>query len=124
MTRTPVAERLLRASEKHSLDPDVEVDWTAPLDPALPAVPLHRVSLNGIPLWEAMTHEQRVQLSWHEFASTARVGLWFEVCLMQALLRWSYDRDVAQPHVQYALTEVGDEIPHCGCPAAISLRRG
>ena len=110
--REGVAMRLLRGSEHHSLDPLVEVDWAQPLDPALPAMPLERVSLHGTALWDELSPEQRVQLSWHEFASTASVGLWFELCLMQALLRYAYDRDPGSAHVQYALTEVGDETRH------------
>ncbi len=107
-----VAGRLLRSSARLSYDPATDVDWSAPLDPALPAMPLERVSLYGTGLWEGMTEHQRVQLSWHEFASIASVGLWFELCLMQALLRHSYDQDPHAPHAQYALTEVGDETRH------------
>lgn len=107
-----VAARLLRSSERLSFDPEHDVDWDTPLDPTLPAMPLHRVSLYGTPLWEQMTQQQRVQLSWHELASVSSVGLWFELCLMQALLRHAYDQDPHTPHAQYALTEVGDETRH------------
>lgn len=110
--REVVAARLLRGSQSTSHDPLTEVDWLAPLDPELPALPLHRVSLYGTSLWDRLTPAQQVQLSWHEFASTAAVGLWFEMCLMQALLRYAYDRDPATAHVQYCLTEIGDETRH------------
>jgi hypothetical protein len=112
LDREQVATRLLRRSAVDSHDPLTEIDWDAPLDPSLPALPLHRVSLYGTPLWEQMTPEQRVQLSWHEFASISSVGLWFELILMQALLRYAYDQDPHQAHAQYALTEVGDETRH------------
>ena len=111
-SRDEVADRLLRSSERVSLDPATEVDWATPLDPDLPAMPLHRVSLHGSPLWERLDHRQRVALSWHELASISSVGLWFELILMQALLRYAYDRDPQTPHLQYALTEVGDETRH------------
>jgi hypothetical protein len=110
--RETVATRLLRASERNSLDPTTEIDWDAPLDPDLFAVPEHRVSLYGTPLWDQMPHRQRVLLSWHEFASVASVGLWFEIILMQALLRYAYDQDPHTAHVQYCLTEIGDETRH------------
>lgn len=45
--RDVVATRPLRRSAVDSHDPVSEIDWDAPLDPALPAVPLHRVSLYG-----------------------------------------------------------------------------
>jgi hypothetical protein len=110
--RETVASRLLRASAARSCDPRTEIDWDAALDPALPAVPEHRVSLYGTRLWAEMTEQQRVRLSWHEFASISSVGLWFELILMQALLRYAYDQDPHTRHVQYALTEIGDETRH------------
>ena len=110
--RDVVATRLLRRSAVDSHDPAAEIDWDAPLDPTLPAMPLHRVSLYGTALWEDMPEAQRVQLSWHELASCMSVGLWFEIILMQALLRYAYDRDPHRAHTQYALTEVGDETRH------------
>lgn len=110
--RDHVATRLLRASERLFHDPITEIDWDQPLDPTLFAIPEHRVSLYGTELWRQMPHEQRVQLSWHEFASISSVGLWFELILMQSLLRYAYDQDPASPHVQYCLTEIGDETRH------------
>ena len=112
MDRDVVATRLLRRSAVDSHDPVAEIDWDAPLDRTLPAMPLHRVSLYGTELWEGMSEDQRVQLSWHELASCMSVGLWFEIILMQALLRYAYDRNPHEPHTQYALTEVGDETRH------------
>jgi hypothetical protein len=57
----------------------------------------------------------------------ASIGIWFEVILMQMLLRHAYDRDPQSAHVQYALTEIADECRHSvmfarmtetlGCPA-------
>lgn len=110
--RERVAARLLRSSERHSYDPLVDLDWAAPLDPTVPAMPLHRVSLYGTPLWDTLDDERRVQLSWHEWASITSVGLWFEVILMQGLLRYVYDRNPHTAHAQYALTEIGDETRH------------
>ena len=48
----------------------------------------------------------------HEFASISSVGLWFEIILMQGLLRYAYDQDPGSAHVHYALTEIGDETRH------------
>jgi hypothetical protein len=110
--REKVATRLLRASERLSYDPVTAIDWDQPLDRTLFALPEHRLSLYGTALWEQMPHEQRVQLSWHEFASISSVGLWFEIILMQGLLRYAYDQDPGSAHVQYALTEIGDETRH------------
>jgi hypothetical protein len=110
--REKVADRLLRSSALLSYDPLTEIDWEVPLDPTLFAIPEHRISLYGTPLYRELPEEQRIQLSWHEFASVSSVGLWFELILMQGLLRYAYDQDPHSSHVQYALTEVGDETRH------------
>ena len=71
-----------------------------------------RMSLYGTHLWEALSEEQRIELSQHEAASLASVGLWFELMLMQMMLRDLYDDDPTGAHMQYALTEVADECRH------------
>lgn len=121
------ASRLLKASVQHSYDPAVDIDWDAPLVDGLYYAPPERLSLYGTDLWDAMSEEQRVELSKHEVASIASVGLWFELILMQFLVREIYDQDPLTKHVQYGLTEIGDETRHSimfarmiekfGCPA-------
>ncbi|MDQ6846502.1 MAG: diiron oxygenase [Candidatus Dormibacteraeota bacterium] len=125
--REATAQRLLRASVQKSFDPEVDVDWEQPLVDGLFYMPEHRVSLYGTPLWERMSHAQRVDLSRHEIASTASVGIWFELILLQLLARHVYDLPATSDHVRYALVEIGDECRHSvmfsrmieklGCPA-------
>ena len=110
--REATAQRLLRSSLEHSYEPNLDIDWDAPLAPDLYGMPAHRVSLYGTELWDGLTEEQRITLSIHEVCSIARVGLWFEIILMQMLLRYAYDRDPRTGHVQYALTEIADECRH------------
>ncbi|OKJ15652.1 AurF N-oxygenase family protein [Kitasatospora sp. CB01950] len=106
------AARLLRASAKHSYDPLTEVDWTAPVDPDHYALPAHRVTLYGTPLWERLDERRRAQLSVHQLASTTAAGIWFELVLMEGLIRHVYTNDLTTGHAQYALTEVADECRH------------
>jgi hypothetical protein len=110
--RRRTAERLLASSAKVSFDPLTEVDWASPPVPGRYYSPAHNLSLYGTPLWEALTEEQRIELSKHEVASIASVGIWFEEILMQMLLRHAFDRDPTSAHVQYALTEIADECRH------------
>ncbi|HET7530662.1 MAG TPA: diiron oxygenase [Mycobacteriales bacterium] len=110
--RELTASRLLTASAQHSFDPATEVDWDAPLQPGLWFLPEKRVSLYGTPLWEQMSPEQRIELSKHEIASAASVGIWFEVILMGLLARHIYDEDLTSRHVHYAFTEIADECRH------------
>ncbi|MFC9328199.1 diiron oxygenase [Kitasatospora sp. NPDC057015] len=106
------AERLLRVSARHSHDPLTEIDWDAPQDPDRFAIPPHRVSLYGTPLWDSMTHRQQARLSGYELASTISAGIWFELVLMEGLVRHVYESDLTTKHAQYALTEVADECRH------------
>jgi hypothetical protein len=100
--REDIAQRLLRSSAKASYDPRCEIDWDRSVDPDRYAIPPHRVSLYGTPLWDQLTEAQRKELSRQEVASTAGVGIWFEAILMQMLIRHAYDRDPTTSHVQYS----------------------
>jgi hypothetical protein len=106
------ADRLLRASAEHSYDPDVEIDWDAPLADDLYFVPPHRSSLYGTSLWEGLTEQQRITLTRHEASSIAGLGIWFETILMQLLIRAYYHQNPTTAKSQYALTEVADECRH------------
>src|SRR5437763_12066734 len=106
------AERLLRASAEHSYDPLTEIDWDRPLAGDLFYVPPHRSTLWGTPLWDQLSHEQRVALTRYEVASLAGMGIWFEQILIQMLIRYTYDRDPRTRHIQYAWTEIADECRH------------
>ncbi|HEY0530068.1 MAG TPA: diiron oxygenase [Actinoplanes sp.] len=106
------ADRLLRASAEHSYDPDVEIDWDAPLADDLYFVPPHRSSLYGTDLWDGLTEQQRITLTRHEASSIAGLGIWFETILMQLLIRAYYHQDPTAAASQYALTEVADECRH------------
>lgn len=107
--REQVAERLLDSSAKHSFDPDKELDWDAPFEEGKWFWPPELVSLYDTPLWRRMSEEQRIALSRHEAAALASLGIWFEIILMQLLVRHIYDKAATSAHVRYALTEIEDE---------------
>ena len=122
--REKTAARLLASSSRNSYDPDLDIDWDAPDVPGLPQMQLHRLTLFGTPLWDAMSEQQRLTLATHQMVSITRVGLWFEVLLMGMLTSHAYDRDPASLHTQYALTEVGDETRHSIMFARFAARYG
>ncbi|MCU1682101.1 MAG: hypothetical protein JWQ81_2840 [Amycolatopsis sp.] len=122
--RDKTAERLLKSSANKFYDPDVDIDWAAPLVDGLHFIPEKRSSLYGTPLWDKLTPEQRIELGKHEVASIATTGLWFEILLMQMLLKDVYDQDPTSAHAQYALTEVADECRHSTMFARMSARIG
>ncbi|MGH3366364.1 MAG: AurF N-oxygenase family protein, partial [Nocardioidaceae bacterium] len=123
----PVSDRLLQSTARHSYDPVVDIDWEAPLADGLWFMQPERMSLYGTPMWDGLSEEQRIELSRHEVASISSVGLWFELILMQMMVRDLYDEDPRSARMHYALTEVADECRHslmfgkaidrCGTPA-------
>jgi hypothetical protein len=110
--REKTADRLLKSSANKFYDPEVDIDWAAPLPENLPYQPEHRCSLYGTHLWDRLSEEQRLELGKHELASIASNGIFFEVLLMQLLLKEVYKADPTTRHAQYALTEIADECRH------------
>src|SRR5262245_10318884 len=110
--RDVTAERLLDSSMRNSYDPDVDIDWDAPLVEGKGFMPEERVSLYGTPMWDRLSSDQRLELAKHEIGSITSVGLWTEIVLMQLLARYAADLDPRSPHTHYALTEIGDETRH------------
>lgn len=106
------AARLMKASAENSYDPETEVDWDAAPTPGLLYCPETQCSLYGTPLWDAMTLEERMEFSKHQVASLAAVGIWFEIILMQMLIRRSYDQKPTSDHMRYGLVEIADECRH------------
>ncbi|MFH9179017.1 diiron oxygenase [Streptomyces albogriseolus] len=122
--REAVALRLLESSAKHSFDPDEELDWAAPFEDGKWFWPPELVSLYGTPLWRRMSEEQRLLLSRHEAAALASLGIWFELILMQLLVRHIYDKSATSAHVRYALTEIEDECRHSKMFARVIAHSG
>jgi hypothetical protein len=110
--RQGLSTRLLNSAAKKSYDPVVDIDWTAPIPDGLYGLSPEWSTLYGTPLWDSLTEEQRITLTIHEYCSISGVGIWFECMLMQLVLRDIYGDDPAQPHVQWALTEIADECRH------------
>jgi hypothetical protein len=110
--RQEMSRRLLGSAAKRSYDPVVDIDWAAPIPADLYGLSPEWSTLYGTPLWDSLDHEQRVTLTIHEYCSISGVGIWFECLLMQLMLRDIYGDDPAQPHVQWALTEIADECRH------------
>ncbi len=113
MTLTaPLSHRLLNSSARQSYDVEVDIDWAAaPVEGRYWMQP-ERLSLYGTRTWDRLSEQQRIELSRHEVASIASVGLWFEIVLMQMLLREVYNSDPRAARTHYALTEIGDETRH------------
>lgn len=107
-----VSARLLGSVARLAYDPATEVDWDAPLDPALHGVNPQWCTLYGTATWAQMTSQQRVTLTRHEVCSIMSTGIWFEMILQQMVLRDQYCQDSASSDFRFALTEIADECRH------------
>ncbi|HET6392633.1 MAG TPA: diiron oxygenase [Blastococcus sp.] len=112
LDRQALSARLLGSAAKKSYDPVVDIDWAAPVPGHLYGLSPEWSTLYATPLWDRLDEEQRITLTIHEYCSISGVGIWFECLLMQLVLRDIYGEDPAQPHVQWALTEIADECRH------------
>ena len=115
MTKTDqerVADRLLRSTATRAYDPDVDIDWSAPLVPGKRYVLPHRCSLFGTELFDQLTPEQQIELGKHEVVSVASTGIFLEAVLMRMLAKVAYLGDPMSSHIQYALAELGEETRH------------
>jgi P-aminobenzoate N-oxygenase AurF len=110
--RERIAERLLRSTAARSYDPDLDIDWSAPMVPGKWFLPEHRCSLYGTEMYARLSPEQRRELSKHEAASVAGAGIWLEFVLLRLLAKQAYQGDPASRHVQYALAEMAEECRH------------
>ena len=110
--RARTAERLLASAARVSFDPQVDIEWDAAPVPGLWYGPPERSTLYGTDLWRRMSEEQRIELTKHEVASIASVGIWFETILTQMLVRSLYDRSMTDAHARFAFTEIADECRH------------
>src|SRR5262249_5163253 len=106
------ADRLLRSTAARSYDPEVDIDWSAPLADGLRYLPDRRCTLYGTPLWDRLTPAQRIELGKHEAASVASVGIWLEFTLLRMLAKVAYTGDPGTSRVQYALAEMAEECRH------------
>lgn len=106
------ARVLVNSSASHSYDPDVDIDWDAPLEPGKWFLPERFCTLAGTPLWNSLDQDQRIRCSREELASSLATGVWTEHMLLQMVSRYVYDKPVTLPTVHFALTEVADECRH------------
>jgi hypothetical protein len=118
------AERLLRSTAARAYDPELDIDWDAPLVEDAPFMRLERCSLYGTALWDGLTGQQRLTLSRHEAASVAGVGLWFEHILIRMLAKLAYNGDPTSARIQYALAEIAEECRHSTMFARMIGRMG
>ena len=106
------AERLLRSTAARAYDPDLDIDWNAPLVEDAPFIKPERSSLYGTDIWERLTEQERVTLTRHEAASVMSVGVWFEEILIRMLAKIAYEGDPTSQRVQYAFAEIAEECRH------------
>ncbi|AKC37306.1 P-aminobenzoate N-oxygenase AurF [Mycolicibacterium phlei] len=118
------AERRLKASAEKSYDPEIDIDWDAPIDPDRPWVSEQRVSLDGTGLWEKLTREQQIEFGRQQFGSILILGIWFETALAVFLYRDLMVSPVTDSRSRYLLTEIGEETRHSAMFARLVEKMG
>ncbi|AHH15456.1 P-aminobenzoate N-oxygenase AurF-like protein [Nocardia nova SH22a] len=111
-TQPRKSQKLMTASVINSYDPNVDIDWDAPLVEGKWFLSERFCSLAGTDLWDSLTFEQKVICSREELAGSLGSGVWTEHMLLALVSRYVYDRPITDPDVQFALTEIADECRH------------
>ena len=107
------ANQLIAASERLTLDPFTDVDWSIEVaDDSQYHLPPEKLPLFGTWQWDSMTEQERRTYSRHECAAVCAAGIWFENKLMQIVLRHLAQMPVTDPAHRYLLIEVADECRH------------
>ena len=107
------ANQLIAASERLTLDPFTDVDWSIEVaDDSRYHLPPEKLPLFGTRQWDSMTEQGRRTYSRHECAAVCAAGIWFENKLMQIVLRHLAHMPVTDPVHRYLLIEVADECRH------------
>lgn len=104
--------QLIASSERMTLDPFIEVDWSIAIDDSAYHLPPEWLPLYGTAIWDAMDDHARIVYSRHECAALFGAGIWFENQLMQLVLQHLVDVPVTSPAHRYLLIEVADECRH------------
>jgi hypothetical protein len=104
--------KLIAASERMTLDPFTEVDWSVPIDDSAYHLPPEWLPLYGTTAWEAMSEPERIAYSRHEHSALSAAGIYFENQLMQQVLRHLLEVPVTSPAHRYLLVEIADECRH------------
>jgi P-aminobenzoate N-oxygenase AurF len=81
------SHQLVAASERTTLDPFRDIDWSIPIDDSAMHLPPETLPLYGTEIWDSMSDAGRIAYSRHECAALCGAGIWFENVLMQAVLR-------------------------------------
>lgn len=107
------ATQLIAASERLSLDPFRDIDWSIDVrDDSMFHLPPNKLPLFATAQWDAMSETERRTYSRHECASLSAAGIWFENKLMQIVLRHLAELPVTDPSHRYLLVEIADECRH------------
>ncbi|MFD4365996.1 diiron oxygenase [Rhodococcus sp. NPDC058521] len=122
--RDRVASRLLKSSAEKFFDPEVDMDWDAPLEDGKAWLPEHRQSLYGTKLWDKLTPEQRIELGKQELASILSYAIYAECWVGMMFLRSVTEGDLIGKRSQYALTETGEEARHSTMFAQLLCKMG
>ncbi|RJQ72202.1 diiron oxygenase [Pseudonocardiaceae bacterium YIM PH 21723] len=104
--------RLLKGSLQRSYDPEIDIDWSAPLVEDRFFAPPQASALYGSRLWDSLTREQQIEVTRCEVANLLNFGIWVETAFMVFLARNSLNWTYASDRMRYTLTELGDETRH------------
>jgi hypothetical protein len=116
--------RLAVASTKKFFIPERDVDWEVPIGEHDSIVPLELLSIYGLDTYQALSHEQRQELTRHEVACMLSFAIRLEAVLVQRFAESVRRDDPLDPYTRYCLHEVEEEARHSRMFARVIERLG
>jgi hypothetical protein len=111
-TVNDLATRLSNASVKKQWDVYSAFDWPERLDPTQWCMSPELVSIYGTELWDGLTEEQRLKLSFYEVVNFFSLVLQGERPLVQGLVHRLYGKQSSQQVTEYLHHFVDEENKH------------
>jgi hypothetical protein len=105
-----LADRLSSSSAAYR-DPLAQVDWDA-LEPDVGWMPEEKVSLYGLPEWDALSGHERVRLAQSEMVAFLELGLWLEALFMERIAGQARRGAGDLTDLNYQLHELREEAGH------------
>ncbi|WP_433662123.1 diiron oxygenase [Nocardia sp. CA-128927] len=81
------ARRLLLDAADETYDGDLDIDWSAPIDPEKRWLPEHLSTIQGTWLWHRMGTEQRATLAKYELANLLTLAIYADAARSMLLFR-------------------------------------
>ena len=112
MTYPEQIERLIQISKNKPLHPESFVPWDAALQPGEHFLPTSLVSLHGLPEYDQLSEQQKLDLGRHEVVQAMYSYAWVEGLFCMFMNRYILELNTKSVEYRFLLRELIEEFRH------------